>query len=576
MEEYKMAARILGDAKINASSNIKAEEDHKEYPDEILSVIEDSRKKVLQKFDPKDDGLQVSIVRLLDSQAPNDCSNQSMLYVKITDIASKKSMRFDVRDLERDYKVLKNLIGIGAVIRDPYRLKEYILSLIKDGHVDLYGFTRYGKILLNDQKTIFLVNPETAADYNLEYLGKCSTTLKKKGDFSAYIQRLKKLIMPNRFFRMGICVAFSSIICSFLELFDTNFVLCLTGAPHTGKTTLTYFILSLFSNPKALLLRADSTAVGLEEKLDDLPCCPLSFDDSSANNPDSKTTKEKIMKVIFQIGSGTDRVKFGRQSKGTRYVNLIMSSVFDIEQNWSGEQDRGQGSRVLQVLQDKCGFTFSESYTKEVEDFMSSFYGLLFPEFCRRFSAAHYEADALKEKYKEWCRYSQSQAPMIQGRIHQRIAAVLTAADILNDLFEKESLHFDVPAVCQVFLRDPEEKAARHNDSGYYLERIKDAYRLHPEQFAVKRREFTFDAYKGIIEEKHDHYLFSVPQADVEDLMGADSKLVYDWCSFLTSTESLPYNRLSLKLKGSSTYSKHPFLTFKFKDKDEFFKKKEC
>lgn len=528
----------------------------------------------LPKFDPKDDGIQVSIVRMLDSQAPNDCSNQSMLYVKITDIDSRKSMRFDVIDLERDYKVLKKLIGIGAVIRDPYRLKEYILSLIKDRHVDLYGFTRYGKILLNNQKTVFLVNPQTAPDYNLEYLGDGSTILEQKGDFSAYIQKLQDLIIPNKFFCMGICVAFSSIICNFLELFDTNFVLCLKGATHTGKTTLTNFILSLFSNPKALLLDSTSTSVGLEERLDELPYFPLSFDDASSDKPDSKKTKEKILKIIFQVGSGTNRVKCGRRSTGTRYVNLIMSSVCDIEDSWVGEQDRGQVSRVLQVIPDECGFTYSQSYAKEVEAFMSSFYGLMFPEFCRRFSAANYEADALRGKYQEWFRYSQSQAPKLKGRIHQRIAAVLIVADVLNTLFAKESLHFDAPAICQVFLRDPQEKAEKHNDPDYYLDRIKDEYRTHPECFAVKRREFTFDAYKGILEEKHGHYLFSVPQAYIEDLMGADEPLIYEWADFLISTEKSIYNRLSLKLNGSSTYSKHPFLTFMFKDKGEFFKKK--
>lgn len=593
-----MTARIFGEAEINASSNIKAKENHREYPNEISRVIEESREKVLQKcglsgidgqapmvpslppvdiaplpkFDPKDDGIRVSIVKLLDTQAPNDCSNQSMLYVKITDIASRKSMRFDVREIERDYKVLKKLIGIGVVIRDSYRLKEYILSLIKVGHVDLYGFTNYGKILLDNQETIFLVNPEAAASYNLEYLGHCSDVLERKGEFLPYIQKLKE-IMQNKFFSMAICVAFSSMICNFLELYDTNFVLCLTGNSHTGKTTLTYFILSLFSNPRALLLSSSSTAVGLEEQLDKLPFCPLSFDDSSADDPNSKKAKAKVMKVIFQVGSGTDRVKFGRHSSGTRYVNLIMSSVFDIEENWSGEKDRGQVSRVLQILPDKCGFTYSADHASQVEAFMSQYYGLLFPEFCRRFSEEHFDADILREKYRELCQYSQTQAPKIHERIHQRIAAVLLTADVLNTLFEKESMHFDIPAICQTFLKDPEEKAARHNDSEYYLERIKDMYRTHPEWFAVKRREFTFDAYKGIIEEKHDHYLFSIPQADIENLMGADVELVRDWCGFLTSTEKTLYNRLSLKLMGSSSYSKHAFLTFRFENKEEFFKK---
>ncbi len=527
----------------------------------------------LPKYDPKNDDIQVLIVKMLNSQSFQDCSNQSFFYVKIVDIRSGRFILLDVRDLQSDYKVLRNkLAGIGSIIQNSYNLQTYILALIKAGHVDLYGFTKYGKILLDNQETIFLVNPETAASYNLEYVGHCSDALKKKGDFPSYIQKLKD-IMQNKFFSMGLCVAFSSIICNFLELFDTNFVLCLTGGSHTGKTTLTYFILSLFSNPKELLLNADSTPVGLEEDLDRRPFCPLSFDDSSAKNPTYKQTKERIMKVIFQIGSGTDRVKHSRRSSGTRNVNLIMSSVKDIEETWTGEKDRGQVSRVLQILPDKCGFTYSADYASQVEDFMSQYYGLLFPEFCRRFSEEHFDADALRKKYRKLCQDSKTQAPKIHERIHQRIAAVLLTADVLNTLFEKESMHFDVSSIYQTFLKDPEKKAARHNDSDYYLERIKDEYRNHPEKFTEKRREFNFDAYKGILEKKHDHYLFSVPQADIENLMGADIPLIYEWDSLTISTEKSIYNRLSLKLKGSSSYSKHPFLTFRFEDKEEFFKK---
>jgi len=329
-------------------------------------------------------------------------------------------------------KGMMKLAGYGVKVAEKHGgdLAEFLVKTIAKGShprnyiYKCFGWKKDGSFVLGKKK-YSLTGIE---DVTIFPSSKLTEAVQEKGTIKNWIRSVKPMLKYNpQRFKMYIGV--SPMLLEPLK--ESNYSMNDFGETSVGKTVTTKVAMSMYGNPKDLIL-SDSTKVGMEYTATQLCDIPVNLDDTQ------NTEKKNLVDILYMIANGKGKLRgnlSGTQNVSQwRAVGMLTGEAPVIDDSTF----KGLDARLLEI---KGGLgAFDKEAVEVFESSISSDYGVFAPAIIGYILT---NLDAMKIKHQEHIDYIYERkrelitdtAKNISSRVTDIFATILTSGYIFEEVY---------------------------------------------------------------------------------------------------------------------------------------------